>query len=93
MAAAVNDGRIAETDRTAWRELMLADTEHARTVLAKLNPRTSLAQTVKPGGKGEFEGKSWKELDKAGQLLSYKQRDPEGFRELYKRTFGVDYVD
>lgn len=95
LSAAVNDGRITENERADWRELMLADTEHAKAALAKLNPRTSLAQMVGKGGKGkgEFDGKTWDELDKGGRLSAYKAQDPEGFRELYKRTFGVDYAE
>ena len=93
LSAAVYCGRITENERADWRELMLADTAHAKAALAKLNPRTSLAQMVGKGGKGEFDGKTWDELDKSGRLSAYKAQDPEGFRELYKRTFGVDYAE
>ena len=44
-------------------------------------------------GKGEFAGKSWKELDRAGKLSAFKAADPEAFKSLYRETFGTDYKE
>lgn len=94
LAAAVNDGRIAETDRPQWKELLNVAPENAKAALAKLHTRSSLAQMMGQNkGKGEFAGKSWQELDRAGRLAAFKAADPEGFKALYHETFGVDYKE
>ena len=93
LSAAVADGRITEAARPQWDKLLHADLENGKAALANLAPRASLSQTLKEqGGKSEFAGKSWNELDRAGRLAAYKEQDPEGFRSLYKQTFGAEYV-
>ena len=92
LSAAVNDGRIQRGDLERWHKLMELDRESAMTVLANLNSRTSISALLKGGAQGdEYAGKSWDELDKSGKLSAFKDRDPEGFRELYKATFGTEY--
>lgn len=94
LTAAVNDGRISEAERPQWKELMNVAPENAKAVLAKLNPRTSLSQMLESQkGKGEFAGKGWDELDRAGKLSAFKAADPEAFKSLYRETFGVDYKE
>lgn len=93
LSAAVADGRITETARPHWDTLMHADLDSGKAALASLAPRASLSQTLKEnGGKSEFAGKSWNELDRAGRLSAYKEQDPEGFKTLYRQTFGAEYV-
>lgn len=94
LTAAVSDGRISEAERPQWKELLNVAPENAKAALAKLNTRTSLAQMLESQkGKGEFAGKSWQELDRAGKLAAYKAADPEGFKNLYRETFGADYKE
>ena len=94
LTAAVNDGRISEAERPQWKELMNVAPESAKAALGKLNPRTSLSQMLESQkGKGEFAGKSWDELDRAGKLSAFKAADPEAFKSLYRETFGVDYKE
>lgn len=94
LTAAVNDGRISEAERPQWKELMNVAPENAKAALAKLNPRTSLSQMLESQkGKGEFAGKSWQELDRAGKLSAFKAADPEAFKNLYRETFGTDYKE
>ena len=94
LSAAVADGRITEAARPQWDKLLHADLDNGKAALAALAPRASLSQTLKEnGGKSEFAGKSWNELDRAGRLAAYKEQDPEGFRTLYKQTFGADWRD
>ena len=94
LTAAVNDGRISEAERPQWKELMNVAPENAKAALAKLNPRTSLSQMLESQkGKGEFSGKSWKELDRSGKLSAFKAADPEAFKSLYRETFGTDYKE
>lgn len=91
--AALKDGRITKAETDSWRALLTADTENARKSLEALSPRASLSQMMKDQqGKNEFSGKDWDALDRAGQLAAFKQADPAGFKDLYKRRFGVDYI-
>lgn len=92
--AAVSDGRINETDKPAWKEMLKLTPENAKNALAKLNTRTSLSQMLEQNrGKGEFAGKSWDELDRAGKLSAFKAADPEAFKALYRETFGAEYKE
>ena len=92
LSAAMKDGRIEEGLAEAWRALLTADFENAKKSLEGLHSRQSLsAMLEEQKGKGAYAGKSWDELDQAGQLSAYKASDPEGFKGLYKRTFGVEY--
>lgn len=94
LSAAVSDGRISEAEKPSWKEMLKLTPENAKTALAKLNPRTSLAQMLEQNkGKGEFAGKSWQELDRAGRLSAFKAADPEAFKALYRETFGADYKE
>lgn len=92
--AAVSDGRIGEGEKGTWKELLSVTPESAKSALAALKPRQSLsAMLEEQKGKAGFAGKSWAELDKSGQLSAYKEKDPEGFKELYRKTFGAEYKE
>lgn len=95
LTAAVRDGRIGENEKETWRVLLKASPEEACEALKGKpapGPQTSLARLIAEGkGKGEFSGKSWAELDRAGLLPRYKEQDPAGFSALYAQTFGTDY--
>ena len=82
-------------DFNAQDKLPIKEAKHkAKAALAKLNPRTSLSQMLESQkGKGEFAGKSWQELDRAGKLSAFKAADPEAFKNLYRETFGTDYKE
>lgn len=92
LSAAVKEGRIQRGDLERWHKLMEADRESAMAVLASLNGRTSIGALLREGAKSdEYGGKSWDELDKGGKLSAFKRDNPDGFRALYKATFGVEY--
>ncbi|MBP3762936.1 MAG: HK97 family phage prohead protease [Bacteroidales bacterium] len=94
LSAAVKDGRIGESEKAAWKEMLSVSFESAKTALEKLNGRTSLSQVLEQNqGKGEYAGKSWEELDRTGKLSAYKAHDPEGFKALYRETFGANYQE
>lgn len=94
LSAAVEDGRIAASAKDKWKKLMDADFEGARDVLADLQKRVSLSEMMKPGQKGgSYTGKTWDELDKEGKLMEYKDADFEGFKNMYKNKFGVEYKE
>lgn len=94
LSAAVKDGRISEADKPSWKEMLKLTPENAKSALAKLHTRTSLSQMLEEHkGKGEYAGKSWHELDRAGKLSAFKAADPEAFKSLYRETFGADYKE
>lgn len=93
LSAAVKDGRIGEGEKATWKEMLSVTPESAKAALSKLHPRTSLSQMLESNkGKGEFAGKSWQELDRSGKLAAFKAADPEGFKALYRETFGTEYL-
>lgn len=93
LSAAVKDGRIGEGEKATWKEMLSVTPESAKVALSKLHPRTSLNQMLESNkGKGEFAGKSWQELDRSGKLAAFKAADPEGFKALYRETFGTEYL-
>lgn len=91
--AAVADGRIQQAHSDKWTELLHLAESTTRSLLESLAPATSLsAQLKQHADTSRYAGKSWNQLDVAGQLAAYKRDDPEGFRALYKDTFGKDYI-
>lgn len=93
LSAAVKDGRIGEGEKATWKEMLSVTPESAKVALSKMHPRTSLNQMLESNkGKGEFAGKSWQELDRSGKLAAFKAADPEGFKALYRETFGTEYL-
>ena len=94
LSAAVKDGRIGENEKASWKEMLSVTPESAKAALAKLHTRASLSQMLESQkGKGEYAGKSWQELDRSGKLAAFKASDPEGFKALYRETFGAEYKD
>lgn len=90
--SALEEGRIEECSRECWEKLMDADYESAVKALEGLQKRQSLSEMMKGAQTGsQWAGKSWEEIDKAGKLSEFKTQDPEGFKTLYKNTFGVEY--
>ena len=93
LSAAIADGRLSEAERPHWDKLLHADHDSATAALAALTPRSSLSRQLRENGShSEFAGKSWNDLDRAGRLAAFKEQDPEAFRQLYRQTFGTDYV-
>jgi hypothetical protein len=55
---------------------------------------TKLADgTDQTGKKNKFEGKTWKDLDKSGQLGELKLADFSKFKDLFKEEFGKEYKE
>lgn len=89
---ALEDGRIEESSRECWEKLMEADYDSAEKALGGMQMRQSLSEMMKSAKPGsQWTGKSWEEIDKAGKLSEFKEQDPEGFKSLYFKTFGVEY--
>jgi ATP-dependent protease ClpP protease subunit len=91
---AVRSGKIEECNKGAFLAMLKADEANAVKFLENLKAKTVARATdfIKDGTQpNEFENKTWEELDKAGKLVELKEQNPELFKSLYKKTFGVDY--
>ena len=95
---AVSSGKIAEAQRERYAELLKAAPEETRELLNSLPARKTAPRAADYIGKengpsNRFAGRSWKELDRSGDLVAFKREDPEGFNNLYKETWGKPYED
>ena len=95
---AVSSGKIAEAQRERYAELLKAAPEETRELLNSLPARKTAPRAADYIGKengpsNRFAGRSWKELDRSGDLVAFKREDPEGFNNLYKETWGKSYED
>lgn len=91
--AAVADGRIQASHADKWNELLHLAENTTRSLLQGLAPATSLcAQLAQHPDTTPYMGKDWRQLDMEGRLAAYKRDDPNGFRDLYRDTFGTDYI-
>lgn len=91
---AVRSGKIEECNKGAFLAMLKADEANAVKFLENLKAKTTAraADFIEKGNKpDEFENMTWDELDKAGKLIALKEQNPELFKSLYKKTFGVDY--
>ncbi len=94
--AAVKDGRIDAAGKEAYIALFDKDFDGAKKALAAIPARPSVTEQINQhsgaGGKqlSDLSGKSWDELDRAGQLQQLRDADPELFREKFKARFGVE---
>ncbi len=87
---AINERKINATVKQVWLRLAEIDFETTKLALADMPSIDSIASRIKTQT-NEFEGKTWKELYKAGKLEEYKAKDLEGFKALYKKEFGKEY--
>lgn len=64
-----------------------------KAVLADMLPQLSLVDKINEGKESvkSLADKSYKELDKSGQLQNLKDNDPELFKQKFKEQYGVDY--
>lgn len=95
---AVSSGKIAEAQRERYAELLKAAPEETRELLNSLPARKTAPRAAdyigkESGPSNRFAGRSWKELDRSGDLVAFKREDPEGFNNLYKETWGKSYED
>jgi hypothetical protein len=88
---AVKDRKILEASRADYVALAEKDFDNTRKILDGMPVMTKLADTGSDAAKSKFEGKTWKDLDKAGQLEELKLTDISKFKELFKGEFGKEY--
>ena len=82
ITAAVQDGRIKESDRATYEQL-------CKRVLSSMSKPQSLGSMLQstPPAETRFSG-SWDELDKRGELAALRAEDPELFSQKYEERFG-----
>lgn len=90
---AIADGKISKEQKTVFMSLMASDREHTEELLKSMPAIRMRAADVFQDKGGDFTGKSWDELDKAGKLGELKAQDMAAFKNLYKEKFGVDYQE
>lgn len=90
---AIADGKISKEQKTVFMSLMASDREHTEELLKSMPATRMRAADVFQDKGGDFTGKSWDELDKAGKLGELKAQDMAAFKNLYKEKFGVDYQE
>jgi ATP-dependent protease ClpP protease subunit len=90
--AALADGKIAATGRTAWEAQFEKDHESAKALLDCVPKRVS-AQAVVEAGQKPADTKlltmTYDQLDKQGLILEMKAKFPEEYKELFKKEFGT----
>lgn len=87
---AINERKINATVKQVWLRLAEADFETTKLALADM-PSIDSIQPKKSESKSAFEGKSWKDIEREGNLSELQVTNFELFKELYKKEFGVEY--
>lgn len=92
--AAVKDGRLDAKGKDTFIKLFDADFENAKATLEAIPQRGSVTRQIEAGKEGgnvelaDFEKKSWDELDKAGKLVTLKDKFPDLYAQKFETRFG-----
>jgi hypothetical protein len=94
---AIAEKRITEANRDHFVNLgKKVGIESLQATLQLMQPAVKPTDVIKPSAAPQpatfAKGKTWEELDREGKLLEFKAQDFEGFKAMYKATFGEDYV-
>lgn len=94
---AIAEKRITEANRDHFVNLgKKVGIESLQATLQLMQPAVKPTDVIKPSAAPQpatfAKGKTWDELDREGKLLEFKAQDFEGFKAMYKSTFGEDYV-
>lgn len=96
LSGAVAEGRIVEGDKPKYEKLAAADFDTTKELIESMPKHEDLGRK-KPGAKdtelAKLEAKSYKDLDKSGELVKLKALDIDMFKEKFKEHFGKDYQD
>lgn len=91
LSAAVSEGKITEEEKPAYAKLAATDFDSVKSIVGARQPQTqqrhaSLSSMLVTTG-GKFDGKTWDELDKSGQLEAVKAENPELYKTLFDQKF------
>ena len=85
---ALADHKINQATADKLKADYKGNAEGLKSLLEAMPAQTTISDKLK--NEGQFDGKSWDELDRAGKLAELKSTDPARFAELYKAKFGVE---
>lgn len=86
--AAVKEGRIDATGKESFLKMFATDHLGAKTALAAIPLRKTVATTLGgAGGKEDLCAKTWQELDKSGRLAELKANFPDVYAEKFNERF------
>lgn len=92
--AAVKDGRIDAKGKEAYIKLFDIDFENANATLGAIPMRNSVAKQLENGAVengielADFTAKSWEDLDKAGKLVTLKDKYPDLYEQKFETRYG-----
>lgn len=92
--AAVKDGRLDAKGKDTFIKLFDADFANAKATLEAIPQRGSVSRQIEAGKDttsvelADFEKKTWDELDKAGKLLTLKDKFPDLYAQKFETRFG-----
>lgn len=92
--AAVKDGRLDAKGKDTFIKLFDADFDNAKATLEAIPQRGSVSKQIEAGKEttavemADFEKKSWEELDKAGKLVTLKDKFPDLYIQKFENRFG-----
>ena len=94
--AAVKSGRLNASGKDSLLELYDAKPESAEKFLDSIPAVQSVTQAINTASQGnttelaDLLAKSWEELDKAGRLITLKDKYPDAYKDKFKEKFGVE---
>lgn len=92
--SAIKDGRLDAKAKDSYIKLFDTDYDSAKTVLESLPKRQSIAGRIETGeGNTELsdlQKMTWEQLDKAGKLVTLRDKYPDAYKEMFKTRFGVE---
>jgi hypothetical protein len=92
---AVDERKITADEKAQYVKLAASDYDSVETLL-KAKAGTPSIQTKLAAGTqasaGQYEGKTWDDLDKSGKLVQLKADNLPLFAELYKQKFEKEYT-
>ncbi|HLW09770.1 MAG TPA: HK97 family phage prohead protease [Fermentimonas sp.] len=93
---AVKEGRITADGKENFLKFFSTDYDAALKALTAIPKRTSVKERIEQsqqnlsGELAELNDKSWDELDKAGKLVTLKDKYPDIYKEKFKNKYGKE---
>jgi HK97 family phage prohead protease len=81
--------KIGADERDTYVSLGEKDFAAVEKILSKLPGVEPVVGKLSVGAASKWDGKTWDELDRAGQLSALRNEEPERYKTLYALKFGV----
>lgn len=91
---AIKDGRLDAKAKESYLKLFDTDFDNAKATLEAIPKRASVAGQIDSAAgqsateMADLKGKSWEELDKAGKLVTLRDKYPDLYAEKFEVRFG-----